>query len=383
MSRKDVWRERMLRSSYFFGAVVFHLLLFFFLAALVVLKSPPPPPADEFRPFMVKLTPPTVSPPVGSAAVNAPQPKPQLVMTTATPPSLITTIHSTFAVDVANVMARMNSEIDLPLPRGSGAASSSGHDSGDLGNGYGTGNGDGFVGTLYDLKQTPDHKPTDIAENDQELGDAFVDPNWPGSMATQQGLKLLRSFVSNWDMSLLDDYFKAPNTLSAVQICVPLTPSVNAPQAFQVEGTVRARRWIVIYNAKVIAPVTGRFRFVGFADDFMVVRVDGQNVLDASLRGEELDPNANTDEDVGMGPEHQPLHCGKWIQLDAGVSLNMQVLIGEGPGGLSCFLLMIQQEGVATVKGDYPVFQLQDAPVPEISPDFTFSKTKTIFHMFP
>lgn len=227
---------------------------------------------------------------------------------------------------------------------------------------YGAPGVGGFVGTLYDLKQTPDRQPTDIGENEVERTGS-LDPKWQSSPATRKGLEVLRSFIKTWDMSLLDSYYKAPDTLHATQIFIPVTPSENAPKAFHVEDKVHPFRWIIVYSAKIIPHETGDFRFIGFADDFMAVRVGGQNVLDASWPGEELDSAADTNEDVGRGVEGQPLHCGKWIQMAEGTPLDMQVLIGEGPGGFSGFFLMVQKKGADTSVGDYPAFQLQDAPL--------------------
>ena len=84
-----------------------------------------------------------------------------------------------------------------------------------------------------------------------------------------------------------------------------------------------------------------------------------------------------------MGPEHFPLKCGKWVQMEAGTPMDMLVLIGEGPGGFSGFLLMIQKRGDDSPKGDYPVFQLQDSPIPDMSTDFQFSKKKMVFQVSP
>jgi hypothetical protein len=270
---------------------------------------------------------------------------------------------------------------------GSGIGSGLGGSGNGSGNGGGYGAAEtepGFVGVLYDLKQTPDQQPTDIAENKAELeSGSYAINGWPGLPATQNGLRVLRSFVKKWDMSLLDKYYKAPATLITTQICIPVTPSENAPKAFHVEGTVHPRRWNVIYQATIIPPETGQFRFIGFADDFLMVRMDGRNVLDGSLSGEELDSEANVHEDVGTGPEGQPLKCGKWIQMDAGTPMDMMVLIGEGPGGFSGFLLMIQKQGVNTPKGDYPVFQLQEAPIPDLGFGFQFSKKKMLFQVSP
>jgi hypothetical protein len=169
----------------------------------------------------------------------------------------------------------------------------------------------------------------------------------------------------------------------ASQIWIPVTASVNAPKAFEVEGKVHARRWIIVYKGKITPPKSGMFRFIGFGDDFMVVHVNGQNVLDGSWTGEELDPAANRDEPVGMGPEGQPLKCGKWIQMEAGTPMDMEVLIGEGPGGASGFVLMIQEQGDNSPLGNYPVFQLKDAPIPDFGPDFTTPTRKMLFQAPP
>jgi hypothetical protein len=59
----------------------------------------------------------------------------------------------------------------------------------------------------------------------------------------------------------------------------------------------------------------------------------------------------------------------------------MKVLIGEGPGGSSGFLLMIQKQGDDSPKGDYPVFQVQDVKIPDISYLPNFSKKKMLFQV--
>ena len=47
----------------------------------------------------------------------------------------------------------------------------------------------------------------------------------------------------------------------------------------------------------------------------------------------------------------------------------MEAIIGEGPGGNLAAFLMIEERGVEYPRGDYPVFQLKDDPLPtEIHP---------------
>ncbi len=73
---------------------------------------------------------------------------------------------------------------------------------GDVGNGMGGGNGSGgngggspefgvpdgtgLVGTFYDMKQTPDLKPTDIAATGNELNDFRPVSGWENLPATQR-----------------------------------------------------------------------------------------------------------------------------------------------------------------------------------------------------
>jgi hypothetical protein len=42
---------------------------------------------------------------------------------------------------------------------------------------------------------------------------------------------------------------------------------------------------------------------------------------------------------------------------------------------------MVQKEGDGSPKGDYPVFQLQDSPVPDIGTRFNFSKKTVLFKL--
>jgi hypothetical protein len=321
------------------------------------------------------------------AAANNPQFEPQaLAIPITTPLSTISNPQSaSFAIDTSKVLDQAMSHFSQMAAQSTGLAAGAGMAHAGLGAEYGLSMGQSseFIGYFYDLKQTSDRKPTDIAEDESEasLAENRIEPNSINSSPSQNHLKLLRSFVKDWDMSLLEGYYKAPKPLYTGQIAIPVSSSQDATAAFNVSTTVRARRWIIIYQAKITPPASGRYRFIGFADDFMVVRINGENVLDASLAetGEGLDPSANVSEDVGIGPEKYPLKCGAWVDMEAGITMDMQVLIGEGPGGQSGFLLMVQKQGDDSSKGDYPVFQLNNSDVPVMNAGFVFSKKKMLF----
>ena len=277
-----------------------------------------------------------------------------------------------------SAMAGVNGVMGSSL-MGGGDPGGSGPPGGDM-SFYGAPSGLGLTGNLYDLKQTPEGVPTDLAETDQEkqVGPNGIVPDFLTTPPFPKYLDVLKHFINTWDMSLLDRYYKSPVTLSLSQVCIPDQSSSEAPKDFHA-GDVVARRWIAVYHAKVMPPDSGEYRFIGMADDFMVVRVDDQNVLDACWGGEELDLSARRDDDVGQGFGSTALHAGRWFQVEQGTPINVQILIGEGPGGASGFILMIQKQGDDSPKGDYPVFQVLDAPVPDMGLTTPFSKKKLLF----
>jgi hypothetical protein len=344
-----------------------HLIIFSLIATFVIFQAPKPETEASFgqvKSMPVKVPPPPAPPASGDTA-NNPTLEPQpVVVPVVTPPSAITTINHNFTVNTTKAFTQALSQVPATLaPQGTdlGHAGAGGNTGAGSLYGSGSGNPQDLVGYLYDLKQMANGKPTEI------MGSA------------KAGLEFLRSWVKDWDMSALDKFYKAPNPLYATQIFIPDRKSEESTKAFGVDGVVQAKRWIIVYTAKVIAPETGTFRFVGWADDFMMVRWDGVNVLDASYPGEELDPSATADKaDIGFNNWRR---YGNWIQMQEGAAVQMQVLIGEGPGGDSGFTLMIQRQGDDSKNGDDPVFQLKDAPIPDYGKGF--SKKKMLFQEAP
>jgi hypothetical protein len=203
----------------------------------------------------------------------------------------------------------------------------------------------GLIGELYDLKQTPDGTPTPIQKSAGE------------------GLKVLRNYVKGWDQGILDHYYKSPSQLEATQIFIPTRHSEEATKAFNVADKVEAKRWVIHYHGTMVPLKSGRFRFLGFGDDFLVVRLGEANVLDGSYPGEKLDESANDNEEGMPGPHGHPLFSGKWFDAVSGQATPIDILIGEGPGGFSGFVLLIEEHGDKSRKGDYPVFQMAPAPI--------------------
>lgn len=216
-----------------------------------------------------------------------------------------------------------------------------------------------MIGILYDLKQTQDHKPTDV--------DAI------------SYLTVLDDFFSHgWDEKRLDPYYRVSRPLYTTQIFIPLFDANEAPKEFGVEKTVQPSRWIVHYKAQVSPPEAGTYRFVGFADDVIVVAVNRKTVLNGSMPSSPL-PGLHwqSSEPLGARAADGRLTYGDWMDLGTNEIIDLDIIVGERPGGDMGAFLLVQEKGAAYAN-DYqgnpilPIFQVApyDTPVASRAPEF-------------
>jgi len=304
--------------------------------------------------------------------------------------------------DISSQMTALNS-IGSSMAGGLGGNGSGGG----RGNGTGTGTGDGLgpglstgtglqnpfgmtsagnnalVGNFYDLKQTKDGKPTGFTE--------------------VETLKVLSEFIGsgNWNPKILEEYFKAPNTLYQTKIYIPIMSAALAPEAFGCGKDVQPVHWVAHYRGMVAAPKTGKFRFVGRADNVMVVRFNGKVVLDGGdysvgLAKAIWDPGSvavlagtsgdnELEREMRRGGYDIPVTSYKYAESQqynerGGVMVGRSINVKEGKkypveiiiselGGLFGASLMIEEDGVKYEKEEpggapiLPLFQL-DSEVP-------------------
>lgn len=195
--------------------------------------------------------------------------------------------------------------------------------------------GNDFEGTFYDLTKNRKGRPT---------------PMDPASY-----VQVVRKFiVSGWRPSTLGQYYQSPNKLYTTTFTIPTVLSQLAPESFG-EPDASTYCWLAHYKGQLVYPEDIKFRFWGNADDLMVVRVDGEVVLNANY-----ERHGNETDTVHVTPMWSPyssksrtrwLGCsqaeiGNWIELKANEPVDMEVVIGEVPGGLFQSLLMVEVEGV-------------------------------------
>jgi len=205
-----------------------------------------------------------------------------------------------------------------------------------------------LIGILYDLKQ--DQKRQAINEDFQTLlGDFMRD---------------------GWNEDVLNRFYRATRPLYTTQVFVPLFGADHAPKAFGVEDIMEPRQWVIHYKGQVRPPTPGTYRFVGMSDDLLAVAVDGKTVLLAEHGGSRLKDHGWRDAPRDqMRTSSGPSVAGDWFPVGAGEIIDLDVLIGERPGGEFGAWLMIQTQGTGYERDSegkeiLPAFQLGECDVP-------------------
>jgi hypothetical protein len=227
-------------------------------------------------------------------------------------------------------------------------------------------NAGALVGTFYDFKQTTDRQPTNISIEDERL--------------------LVRDFTSGgWKEKDLAKYYHAKNKVYQTKVMIPLMSANLAPAAFNCEKEVEPSRWIVVYRGTVTPPKTGRYRFVGGADDILVVRFANKTVFDHGwTNGMKSDDrnypmeNPKKTYQYSTTPNYNKsikgLGVGATFTAKAGTPYPIEILIGEVPGGNFCASLLVEENGEKYEKDPLegapilPLFRL-DAVMPKVNSD--------------
>jgi hypothetical protein len=349
-------------------SLLVHALIVFFAGSVVYVRYHDTKPDFAANDGLITQDTP-VEPP--APAPTMPQQEPQATAPAQAPQPVspaITNI-SALTVDVPDATSSLGKISDLPALNAS--LTTGGGDPGATGMGQGSGKGsffgksgeDGkpmaaFAGTFYDLKQLPGKRPSGLSVGDYH--------------------NTFRKFeAEGWHDGILNKYFHAPKPIYATQIFIPDMPADNGPAAFGLENEVQPGRWLVLYKARVSPPQDGTYHFVGAGDDVMLVRFNGKTVLDRCWygSGSKWTPVANYD--YGFSGISGGFAKGDAIKVEAKQAYDMEVLIGEEPGGLMFSSLLIEQEGATYEKDSkgnpiLPVFRVADTPMPPLEEGQSF-----------
>ena len=196
--------------------------------------------------------------------------------------------------------------------------------------------GNELTGTFYDLKQTNKGQSTKMNQG--------------------RFYAALASFAKGWNKGRLDDFYQAPKKKYASFFMIPTISSSRVTKAFGVSETVKPVFWAAYYEGYISAPETGRYRFQGYGDDILLVRINKRLVIDASYEpyrpslhtGWRSDAKNNRKYPIGS----QRLFIGDWFKLTKGKPVRMEVLMGD-VGNISSFRLLIEKEGAQYKQASY------------------------------
>lgn len=296
-------------------------------------------------PSLYQDSPPFVIYDPGTTTKTDPTP-PQVPLRTELKPAAPS--HSMVKVITANTASAiavpsLDVEIDMPsVEFGDGDSFGDGWTDG---NGTGTGGGGGFgsterssgglEGSLYDFKQKPGGG--DIRYNTADPSE-FVD----------RALRLQRSRFSE---SSLRRHFRAPQSLFLTHLAIPNSNASDGPSFFGAKDSIKPSGWVAHYRGSVTVPRSGTYRFSGLGDDYLVVYVNGRMRLAACWS--DIQPAIagrwDATEPTGKFQSHidgMRLVYGDWIPLKAGQTIDLDIAIGERPGGKVGFILHIEEKGV-------------------------------------
>lgn len=211
--------------------------------------------------------------------------------------------------DIASPVSMIGLTSGVPAGGGATGFGGSGGSSADL------------VGTLWDLKR-------DSRGNNRRIS------------FNQDLRRMLDADFSGPEMR---DFFRVPRQVFLSHLFVPIIRAESGPEAFGVADQMEPRGWVIHYQGYIQPQVPGTFRFVGEFDDVILVRIDGQVVLESNWGGRATDWRPQEPLRGRRGLRSRDLVYGDWIQLENRPH-RIEIVIGENPGGHVGGLLLVQDQ---------------------------------------
>ena len=216
--------------------------------------------------------------------------------------------------------------------------------------------GNDLAGVFYDFKRSRSGR--NLNQSSRSLNDIHE-------------AVLTEFFKNGWDKSVFKSFYRAPQKSYATTMLVPPYFSSMASTAFG-EDPSYGYYWAAHYIGKLVHPTDITFRFWAAGDKVLAVRVDNKMVVGATW-------NPNEESQVIMiGPSwtssavenrkyfmgNTTAVVGDWITLEAGVPLDLEILIGD-QGGKFQAMLAVEVKGVEYEKNRQngpilPIFKTEE-----------------------
>lgn len=284
-------------------SLAFHIIVLVLLGTLVVIV--PNAGKDDIEPVQIAELEPVLPPPE-----EEPTPSDMTVMDTSSPALDRYESNLQQMEDVGVNDVEIMTDIDIPTPLAIPNSNSAlklqgvlpfghrgGGEMGDGGEGDGRGNTIGELqGVFYDLKQTRGRQTSEefrgVPTAPPPNQDGSKPTNW---LAERVGptFEIMQSFVNGpWRREYdaqgrvhypaLDKYYSSPTRLWTSLFYTEREINAElAPKYYECDDVVKVPgAWVCIYSGNVVAPFSGKFRFLGTADDVILVRFNKEIVLD-------------------------------------------------------------------------------------------------------
>ena len=193
-----------------------------------------------------------------------------------------------------------------------------------------------LIGIMYDMKQNQQRQPIPM------------DP--------RTFLEVLANFLDNhWDEGVISKYYRVSRPLYTTELNFDRINADIAPKAFGVDKYVQPKMWMAWYKGQVTPPSDGTYRFVGFADNYLAVAINGKTCLVACLSSSPIPlktwvpPDGQTVArgNSGIWGRRDQCIAGDWLDFKAGKTYDIDIIFGEVPGGESSCFMGIQKKGTA------------------------------------
>lgn len=163
--------------------------------------------------------------------------------------------------------------------------------------------------------------------------------------------RAVRLQKSDFSEPSLSRYFRAPQSLFLTHLAIPFSNAESGPSFFGADGDIKPSGWMVHYQGRITVPRSGTYRFSGLGDDYLVLMLKGRMRLAACWSdiqpaiAERWEPTKPTGE--WLGPfGNMRLVYGDWVHLSEGEVIDIDLAIGERPGGKVGFILHVEEKGV-------------------------------------
>jgi hypothetical protein len=266
---------------------------------------------------------------------------------------------------VAKVKTAKMPEITLPDLDGSGDGLLSG-----------AGGGPGIVLDLPDIKEV--NVFGQKVSTGSDLKGTFYDlfKQRDGSLRTVEpltefGMAVSKFVDSGCNKAVLAKYYRSP-PLYAVSVCIPSILSPVGPSAFGQDAGGKDAGWFVHYEGTLIHPTDIKFRFWGAGDDLVCILIDKKCVLSTKYSSNkwvgryiigDWRPSGGISGVYYLG--WSKAEVSEWIDLKGGEPHQLDIVIGESPGGHFSAMINVEEFGVTYEKSDWgapilPIFKTDE-----------------------